>query len=344
MSILNVSGFKSPKFSKEILDTSEEPSIQVAIGDLIRIKEYGSGSWAVFKKETDTSDLPLGNYTLVGRRQGTIKLSESLYNLQVSGTGYDNTVNFDTGLYDLEPTVELRNIFTAIKENIFIGDNKVEWNKTFFNSIRYVLHEQVYVDWLFKTSFLKATHNVGNLKVVPNYSNDNLESFQKYIEEVKPYRTTIREYVSKYNQLEGNGVAANDFDLPAVYSSNDGKIVTVNENSELVTQEPWKTWFDNKGYSITDIVIANGGSGYTSPPNVVIEGNGTGASAQAFVSSGKVTGVRILNKGKGYTSTPTVNLVGGNGASIYDAVAVAYLGEGTTRSFELKVKHVNTKL
>jgi hypothetical protein len=329
---------ETTRVTKEILDTSEEPSIQVAVGDLIRIKEYGSGSWAVFKKETDTSDLPLGNYTLVGRRQGTIKLSENLYNLQVSGIGYDNTVNFDTGLYDLEPTVELRNVFTAIKDNIFIGDNKVEWNKTFFNSIRYVLHEQVYVDWLFKTSFLKATHNVGNLKVVPNYSNDNLESFQKYIEEVKPYRTTIREYVSKYNQLEGNGVAANDFDLPAVYSSNDGKIVTVNENSQLVTQEPWKTWFDNKGYSITDIVIANGGSGYTSPPNVVIEGNGTGASAQAFVSSGKVTGVRILNKGKGYTSTPTVNLVGGNGASTYDAVAVAYLGEGTTRSFELKVK------
>ena len=66
--------------------------------------------------------------------------------------------------------------------------------------------------------------------------------------------------------------------------------------------------------------------------------NQFGGNLQAFVSGGKVTGVRILNKGKGYTSTPTVNLVGGNGASTYNAVAVAYLGEGTTRSFELKVK------
>jgi hypothetical protein len=329
---------ETSRVTKEILDTSEEPSITVEIGALIRIKEYGSGGWAVFEKVSDSSDLPLGNYTLVGRKQGTIKLSENLYNLQVSGIGYDNAVNFDTGLYDLEPTAELRNIFNAIKDDIFIGDYKIEWNKTFFNSIRYVLHEQVYVDWLFKSSFLKAIHNVGNLKVIPNYSNDNLESYQKYIEEVKPYRTTIREYVSRYDQLEGNGVAANDFDLPAVYSNAAGKIVTVNQNSDLIQQEPWKTWFDNRGYSIIDIVVADAGSGYTSPPKVVIEGNGTGASAQAFISSGKVTGIRILNKGKGYTTTPTVSLVGGNGASTYNAVAVAYLGEGTTRSFELKVK------
>jgi len=329
---------ETSSITKEILDVSEEPSITVETGSLIRIKEYGSGGWAVFEKVTDNSNLPLGNYTLVGRKQGTIQLSPNLYNLQTSGIGYDNIVSFDTGLYDLEPTAELRNIFAAIKDNIFVGDYKICWNKLFFNSIRYVLHEQVYVDWLFKSSFLKAIHNVGNLKVVPNYSNDNLKSFQEYIEEVKPYRTTIREYVSRYNQLEGNGVATNDFDLPSVYSDSAGKIITVDQYSPLVQQQPWKTWFDNKGYSITDIVIANGGSGYTSPPNVVIEGNGTGATAQAFISSGKVTGVRILNKGKGYTSIPTVNLVGGNGASTDNAIAVAYLGEGTTRSFELKVK------
>ena len=329
---------ETSSITKEILDVSEEPSITVQVGALIRIKEYGSGGWAVFEKVTDNSDLPLGNYTLVGRKQGTIQLSDNLYNLQTSGIGYDNTVNFDTGLYDLEPTAELRNIFAAIKDNIFVGDYKIQWNKIFFNSVRYVLHEQIYVDWLFKSSFLKAIHNVGNLKVIPNYSNDNLESFQQYIEEVKPYRTTIREYVSRYDQLEGNGVATNDFDLPSVYSDSAGKIITVDQFSPLVQQQPWKTWFDNKGYSITEIVIANGGSGYTSPPNVVIEGNGSGATAKAFISNGKVTGVQIQNKGKGYTSIPTVNLVGGNGASIYNAVAVAYLGEGTTRSFELKVK------
>ena len=324
--------------SKEILNVSEEPSIEVDIGQLIRIKEYGSGSWAVFEKITNNNNIPMGNYELVGRRNGTIQLSSNLYDLTVSGVGFDNVTNFDTGLYDLEPTTELRNILKAVKDNIFQGDYKIEWNRLFFNSIRYVLHEQTYVDWLFKSSFLKATHNVGNLKVIPNYKNDNLESYQDYINEVKPYRTTIREYVSQYNQLEGNGVSANDFDLPAVYSEAAGKIVRVDENNDLMSQQPWKTWFDNRGYSITDIVVANAGNGYTSPPSVIIEGNGTGASAEAFISSGKVTGIRILNKGKGYTSIPVVSLVGGNGASTDIAKAVAYMGEGNSRSFEMKVK------
>ena len=326
------------RITKEILDVSIEPSIIIDVGSLIRIKEYGSGGWAVFEKVQENSNLPLGNYQLVGRQNGTIQLSTNLYDTKTSGVGFDNIVNFDTGLYDLEPTIELRNILRAVKDNIFQGDYKIEWNRLFFNCVRYVMHEQTYVDWLFKSSFLKAIHNVGNLKVIPNYSNDNLESFQNYIEEVKPYRTTIREYVSRYDQLEGNGVSTNDFDLPAVYSEVAGKIITVDENNSLITQQPWKTWFDNKGYSITEIVVSNAGSGYTSPPNVVIEGNGTGAAAQAFVSSGKVTGVRILNKGKGYTQTPIVSLVGGNGASTDIAKAVAYLGEGNSRSFELKVK------
>ena len=329
---------ETSRITKEILDVSVEPSINLELGDLVRIKEYGSGGWAVFEKVSESSNLPLGNYILVGRKNGTIQLSKNLYDVNVSGVGFDNTVNFDTGLYDLEPTTELRNIFKAIKENIFQGDYKIEWNRIFFNSIRYVLHEQTYVDWLFKSSFLKAIHNVGNLKVVPNYSNDNLESYQDYIEEVKPYRTTIREYISRYNQLEGNGVATNDFDLPAVYSTSAGKIVTVDENSSLITQQPWKTWFDNKGYRITNIEVSSAGSGYTSPPKVVIEGNGSEASAVAFISSGKVTGIKITNKGKGYTQIPKVSLVGGNGASTDIAKAVAYLGEGNSRSFELKVK------
>ena len=323
---------------KEILNVSVEPSITIEIGELIRIKEYGAGGWAVFEKTAESSDIPLGNYTLVGRQNGTFQFTPSLYDIAESGVGYDNVVSFDTGLYDLEPTEELRNILAAVKEDIFVGDYRIEYNRLFFNSIRYLLHEQIYVDWIFKTSFLQAVHRVGNLKVTPNYRSDNLESYEQYINEVKPYKTTIREYVSAYDEVETNGVATVDFDMPAVYSQQAGSIVTVDENSPLVAQQPWKSWFDTRGYSISEIAIANGGSGYTSAPRVVITGNGTGAEATAYISSGRVTGVRLLSKGRGYTQTPTVSLVGGNGSNSDRARAVAYLGEGNARSFGLKVK------
>ena len=47
---------------------------------------------------------------------------------------------------------------------------------------------------MFKTSFIKAKHNIGELKQKVTFQNDNLASYQNYIEEVKPYKTKIREY------------------------------------------------------------------------------------------------------------------------------------------------------
>ena len=323
---------------KEIDEVSVEPSIKVELDDLIRIKEYGSGGWAVFRKISESSTQLLGNYKLVGRQNGTIKLSENLYNITVSGVGYDNISSFDTGFYDLEPTQELRNILKTIKEDIFIGDYAVEWNKLFFSSVRYVFHEQTYVDWAFKTSFLNAVHNVGEFKQTPNYRNDSLESYIDYINEVKPYRTTVREYISKYTRLEQHGAATSDFDLPVVYSESAGKNIVVNENNDNINSYPWKWWSDNKGYSIIRIDVALAGSGYTSAPKVVIEGNGSGATAQAYVSNGKVSGITIINQGSGYTTTPTISLVGGNGTSTDNATAVAILGNNKARTFSMSVK------
>ena len=326
------------RITVEIADVSREPTVNAELNDLIRIKEYGSGGWAVFEKIAETTGgAPLDNYQLVGRFNGTIQLSTGLYDIETSGIGFDNNTSFDTGFYDLEPTQELRNIFKAVKEDIFISDYAVEWNKIFFNSIRYVLHEQTYVDWTFKTSFLNATHNVGEFKTTRNYKNDNLDSFASYIDEVKPYRTTVREYVSRYNTVEPSSMSTTDFDLPSVYSNTEGRFKTVNELSTEISTYPWKYWADNKGYSIVDIVISSGGSGYTSAPKVVIDGNGT-ASAQAYVSSGRVVGIRVTNNGQGYTSTPTVSLVGGNGSSTDIAKAVAILGDSKIRSFDIGIK------
>ena len=44
------------------------------------------------------------------------------------------------------------------------------------------------LDWAFKTSFINATHNVGELQQKITYKNDNIDSFQDYISEVKPLK------------------------------------------------------------------------------------------------------------------------------------------------------------
>lgn len=59
------------------------------------------------------------------------------------------------------------------------------------------------------------------------------------------------------------------------------------------------------------ITITNGGSGYTSPPNVTISSPGIGTTAKAvslISSSGIVTSIRIVDAGVGYTSSPVITI------------------------------------
>ena len=328
------SGYSSvTRIVKEILDLYLEPTIKVSVGDIIKVREYANGGWALLERVVDSTGNILGNYVLVGRENGTIKINEELYNTKV----YDFQTSYDEVTYDNQPTQELRFILAALKENIFTDDLRAEWNKLFFASVRYIFSEQLYVDWAFKTSFLNAIHNVGDLEQKTNYKNDNLSSFQNYLEEVKPFRTTIREYTSRYTEIDRQGAAVSDFDIPPAYDVREGKILPVSENSTVMDTYPYKWWKDNHTYSIIEIVISNAGADYKDAPKIVITGDGTGATAQAYIANGSVSGIKMLSNGSGYT-TASVSVVGGNGTSSNIATAVAIIGDSKTRTFDLTVK------
>ena len=323
---------------KEILNLYNLPEVKLEQDDLVKIKEYGQGGWALLKKLTNSFENLIEDFEIVGRYQGTIQILPSIYSIKNASIGFDNKGTYDTLEYDIEPTREMRNIFKAVKEDIFIDDLRIEWNNLFFTAIKYAFSEQPYIDWAFKTSFLNAIHNVGDLEKKLNYKNDNLDSYQKYVEEIKPYRTSIREYTSRYKNLDTANVSSIDFDLPPAYSAELGKILPVNSFYNRLTEYPWKWWADNKGLSVVDILISDGGSDYTAPPQVIIEGDGAGATAQAYISNGKVSAIKILNGGVGYTKTPSVILVGGNGSSVNKAKGAVVLGENKARSFDLTLK------
>jgi hypothetical protein len=321
----------------EVSNLFLESELTLNIGDLLRVKEYGNGGWAVFERTADNTQI-LGKYILVGRENGTIQLKEELYNLEINNVGYDNLGSYDSVPYDQQPINELRNIFDAIKNDILINDLAIEWNNLFFSSIGYVFSEQLYIDWAFKTSFMSAVHKVGDLAQKTNYKNDNLESFKDYIDEVKPYRTKVREYTSQYTEYQPADTAVTDFDSPPVYSNFDNKVVPVTLDSEEIKTTPWRWWSENRGYSVINILLSSAGEGYTSIPRVLITSDtGVGATAQAYISNGKVSGIQLTSQGTGYLTAPTVTLVGGNGSQ-KSATAVAILGEGKARNFNLSMK------
>ena len=341
------SGFNNLTPIDFVVDQSYELfKLEDEIGDIVKINNVGNGGWLLLKKIDDqlTEDYTI-NYETIGRENGTIKLLETLYSYSYSLSGYDANI-YDFTVYDKEPIVELRNIITGIKEDIFVGDLEKEWNDLFFTSVRYVLNEQPYVDWIFKTSFVKAKHNIGPLSQRVSYQNDNLENYQDYVNEVKPFKTKVREYISSYSKLEPTNSLVTDFDLPPSYNENSKEIETsyvkirgnaIVDTTAKIEQYPFKSWTDNNAYDIVDIAIYDAGEGYLDTPVLTIEDN-NGTILRAFISAGKISEIDIVNKGGKYYTAPVINVEGNLSENGRNAKVYAILGNSHVRSTHLVMK------
>lgn len=332
--------------SYELADLNDQ------LGSIVKIENHGTGGWTLLKKvKTEVFEPYANNYQIIARENGTINFKNNLYTSVTSESGFDNK-SFDSSLYDIDPRKEMRIILEAIRDNILIKSLKLEYNQLFIASLRYILTEQN-PDWFFKTSFVKVKHLAGTLTKDTTFNVDNLDNFKKYIEEVKPYKTNIREFVSNYKNTEQLPLSTTDFDLPPYFDSltnkitpvavkvKDGKLVT---SSKLLNDYPRKNWTDNIGTSITEIIILDPGTEYILPPKVEIIGNGTGATAQAYVGYGKITNIVITNKGKNYTLPPTVVITNPPNSEGTVAKAIAIIGDSLARTVLTSVKFDRTSV
>ena len=309
----------------QVIDFSFElQGLDNAFGDIVKINNIGSGGWLLLEKIDSQQGVDYTvNYKTIGRQNGTLQFADALYDTTKNLVGYDTT-SFDVTRFDGIPSTESRIVLETIRNQIFTDDLEVEYNKLFFASLRYVFAEQSSVDWAFKTSFIKAKHNVGNLEQKVNFQNDNLASYEEYIKEVKPYKSKIREYLSSYENIDNSQSMISDFDLSPRYITDNDEITPQRIkviDSRLVNTDadidiyPYKNWADNVGFEVSKINISNPGKGYIVAPQVTISGGGgSGAKAVAAVGlGGAITSITITDPGKGYLTTPTVTLNGSFG-------------------------------
>jgi hypothetical protein len=320
----------------------------INIGEIVRINNEGTGGWLLLKKVDDqaTTELTV-NYKVIGRQNGTIQFNSNLYLYAINNVGYDG-LNYDTDFFDNQPKDELRIILNCIKTDLFVDELEVEYNKLFFASLRYAMSEQLFIDWAFKTSFVKSKHNLGELQKVPTFQPNNLASYESYVNEVKPYRTKIREFVSCFDRIENTHSSIADFDLPARYNFDYKTIVPfyvkvendrIAYDSELIFQKPYIDWYDNAGHSVTEIKVVDGGTGYRYAPKVRIEGAcSETATAVAYISRGSVNKIIVTNPGSGYLETPQVMLDGSpvTGGSLAKAIAIS--GNSLIRNMNVGLK------
>lgn len=327
--------FNTKQIPKFVVNTKNDISkIDTMLpGDLIKVKNNGHNQFEYYLVSSDLS------LTLVGLQNGTIQLSTALYNYEKEQTGFANG-GFDTARYSQTPELEIRRILVALRDDIFVNNLAIEFNNMIFVLFRFALVEHKSLDWMFKTSFISVLHKIRKLEQYPNYQRDNQNFLIDYINEVKPYRTKIREYLLDYTGEELWDGNVTDFDLPAYYDkdlqlfrSPSGEQPTDDAMYEL---PEYYEWAKNHYLHLDSILLENAGEGYTLPPVITITGGGGfGATAYAVVANGKIKRIIVDHAGYRYTSTPVITISGGNGVG---AKAYPLMTNGQTRKIATTIK------
>ena len=261
---------------KQVTFEYELDSLTLPVGAHVKVTSADTGGWKLFMKTAT-------GWTNVGTENGTIRLSTKLYDYSQDATGFAGSDTFDDNFFDQEPSIETRKVLTALRDDLFINDLAIEYNTLFFTGLRKVLSEQLYVDWMFKTSFVNVTNSVRQLDQRKTYTSGTDSWIEDYINEVKPFHTKLREYKLGYDKTETQDGIFTDFDNPPFYDEAISKIRSLNITSDTdkLTEYPHQMWYDYHKKYVSSITVTAGGSGYTKVPTVTIVG-GTVASTGPF--------------------------------------------------------------
>jgi len=169
--------------------------------------------------------------------------------------------------------------------------------------------EEAFNDFMVQMAFTAGYQELQNIAFLPpnvNASNeffvrksigsDSFTSIQKNIVPIDP--PVLTSYIAKAGRVYP------DFGVPDRFKS----CLLINGDPDV-----WETGNEVQFVGL-DYLVTNGGSGYTSLPLVTVSnGGGTGATAYASISNGKVISVTVGSKGINYTSNKTVVISGGGG-------------------------------
>ena len=295
--------------------------LKLVAGQHIKVSNSGNGKFAIYYVNNALK------LNLVGIQSGTVQISIGTI-----------------------PNIELRQILLAMQENIFIDDLSAELNRIFFTTIKYILTEQKNVDWIFKTSFISATQNIRKLEELPAYVPDNQNFYSEYVNEVKPYRTIIREFIVDYQKDDPYSGDITDFDLPAywdtvmqLYRSPSGE-QPYDANLLSAGNSVYSQWNSKYTNGIVNVIVENPGTGYLFAPQVIISGTtGSGATATSVLDkNGGIAQVLITAPGTGYTTIPKI-IFNGTGTGAVGRAVLRNVFDGNNTGHNL-VRSISTTI
>ena len=302
------------------------------VNDIVKVKFDSRGLWSLILIKKNSLEL-------VGQESATIQINSNLYNNAVNGVGVD-TQSFEINGFAKDSSIEFRKLFDIINNQILTNELRTDYKTIIKALIDNISTQFIQNDWLLKTSLINIKHHVRSLDPIPVYVKQPEDIVTEFINEVKPYHTKIKQYLSSYDKTDLTALDVVDFDLPAYFNSSTDTYRSPQLGNDIDTDEltvnMYASWLNNYKYSIERIDVLDGGInyGYDSNLTVKIVGDGTGAAATAYVRGGEVIEVVVDNPGAGYTYA-NVQIISnlGTGARVY-----ARLSNGLPRTIATTIK------
>lgn len=195
--------FDSTKeISLTISKLSEIYSSPVTVNSYIKVLEDNT----IYEKDTN------GGFKVVYRiadainQRGAIRLSDELFSPKGTWDGSKwDAINIP---WDFDFCNIFYAIMEALKNNLFIDKYKNSYSKMTCAMFRYVLSEQVNVDWLQKSSTIEPINLIsGKLDKTNTLRRDDVDVFTNFYSSVKSYRDKIRSSTVSKQLIENTAIS-----------------------------------------------------------------------------------------------------------------------------------------
>lgn len=210
---------------------------QLVVGDIVQVTNGTvDNRFVLYNVVQINPNIPVLSLEEVGIEDSAIELLDTIY-----------TVTNHYGL-----SVELRELLNAFRTKVMVDAYKVDQNELFFSMVNYVLSEQKNPDWVFKSSYIYIKENNLPLSQGNLYVPDQIDNIIKYIMDVKPYHTQIRDYTSTYVTTDiAPGTAIDSYKISTIltfgpdntdYTEPGHWDAVCDEAIENITEGPWEIY------------------------------------------------------------------------------------------------------
>jgi hypothetical protein len=174
-------------------------------GDYIKVIDEVTGLATIYQTLSDNG------YSVVYRQKGTIQFSDDLW--KRSGLWDGNPWDMVQWDYDLNANMSV--VVDVIRNDLFVSAYQTNYNKLMCVMFRYILNEQVNVNWLQKSSTVEPLNLISqSLDPLAELERDNITTLTAFYNNVKAYRDKLRDSdIVKSNQEPVNTEIRDSHDI-----------------------------------------------------------------------------------------------------------------------------------